>query len=151
MCPGHNSCLSMRSSVYSTVCCNVTYCLFSVFLFLVDSVINVNFTSLYEDVSKSFRTGRLGTRTANGTALCHWVQLCHYFVSHSGEICHHNPLCCFSSSVYCCSFRYRLNRGSWIYPRMLSLLFFEVALFTIPLFLRRRNVLWCLIESQNLN
>jgi hypothetical protein len=26
---------------------------------------------LYEDVSKSFRTGRLGARTANGTALCH--------------------------------------------------------------------------------
>jgi hypothetical protein len=25
----------------------------------------------YEDVSKSFRTGRLGARTTNGTALCH--------------------------------------------------------------------------------
>jgi hypothetical protein len=25
----------------------------------------------YEGVSKSFRTGRLGARTANGTALCH--------------------------------------------------------------------------------
>jgi hypothetical protein len=31
-----------------------------------------------------------------------------YFVSQSSEFCHHNPLCCFSTSVcYCCLFRYR--------------------------------------------
>jgi hypothetical protein len=24
------------------------------------------------------------------------------FVSHSSEFCHHNPLCCFSTSVYYC-------------------------------------------------
>jgi len=30
-----------------------------------------------------------------------------YFVSQSGEFCHHNPLCCFSKSVYC----YKLIRG----------------------------------------
>jgi hypothetical protein len=32
------------------------------------------------------------------------------FVSQSSDFCRHNPLCCFSTSVYCCSclFRYRL-------------------------------------------
>jgi len=39
-----------------------------------------------------------GARTANGTALCHWVQLHRYFVSRSSEWCRHNPLCCFSTS-----------------------------------------------------
>jgi hypothetical protein len=28
-------------------------------------------------------------------------------VSQSSEFCSHNPLCCFSTSVYCCLFRYR--------------------------------------------
>jgi hypothetical protein len=27
-------------------------------------------------------------------------------MSQSSEFCHHNPLCCFSMSVYCCLFRY---------------------------------------------
>jgi hypothetical protein len=40
-------------------------------------------------------------RTANGTALCHQLQLYHYFVNHSSEFFCHNPLCCFSVSVYC--------------------------------------------------
>jgi hypothetical protein len=39
-------------------------------------------------------------RNGNGTALCHWVQLYRYFVSQSSEFCRHNPLCCFSMSVY---------------------------------------------------
>jgi hypothetical protein len=42
-----------------------------------------------------------GARTANGTALCHY-KLYRYFVSQSSEFCHHNPLCCFSTSLYCC-------------------------------------------------
>jgi hypothetical protein len=52
-----------------------------------------------------------GARCANGTALCYYVQLYRYFVSQSSEFCHHNPLCCFSTSVYCCKrkFRYRLS------------------------------------------
>jgi hypothetical protein len=33
-------------------------------------------------------------RTANGTALCYWVQLYRYFVSQHSEFCHHNPLYC---------------------------------------------------------
>jgi hypothetical protein len=45
-----------------------------------------------------------GSRSANGTAFCHYVQLYRYFVSESSEFCRHNPLCCFSTSVYCCYF-----------------------------------------------
>jgi len=43
-------------------------------------------------------------KTANDTAL----------VSQSSEICRHNPLCCFSTSV-CCLFRYRLSPGTFEY------------------------------------
>jgi hypothetical protein len=51
-----------------------------------------------------------GARTANGTALCHYMQLYRYCVSQSSEFCRHNHLCCFSTSVYCCClFRYRLS------------------------------------------
>jgi hypothetical protein len=48
---------------------------------------------------------------ANGTVLCHYVQLYRYSVSQSGEFCGHNLLCRFSTSVYCCkrTFRYRLS------------------------------------------
>jgi hypothetical protein len=62
-----------------------------------------------------------GARTANGIALCHQVQLYHYFMSQSSEFCHHNRLCCFSMSVCCCCclFYYRLLSGNfWIHPRM---------------------------------
>jgi hypothetical protein len=58
-----------------------------------------------------------GARTANGMALCHWVQLYRYFVSQSSEFCCHNPLCCFSTSVYCCKFiiRYRFSPETYGY------------------------------------
>jgi hypothetical protein len=63
---------------------------------------------VYEGVSKSFRTdchemsiwGCIqkfpdwlpGARTANVTALCHYVQLYRYIVNQSSEFCRHNPL-----------------------------------------------------------
>jgi hypothetical protein len=57
-----------------------------------------------------------GASTENGTALCHKVQLYRYFVSQCSEFCRHNPLCCFSTSVYCCSlFRYRLSPETFGY------------------------------------
>jgi hypothetical protein len=39
------------------------------------------------------------------------------FVSQSSEFCFHNPLCCFSTSVYCCCclFRYRLSPETFRY------------------------------------
>jgi hypothetical protein len=40
-----------------------------------------------------------GARTANGTTVCHYVQLYRYLVSQSSEFCRHNPLCCFSTCV----------------------------------------------------
>jgi hypothetical protein len=49
-----------------------------------------------------------GARTANGTALCHYVQLYRYFVNQSSEFCRHNPLRCFST--VCCCFRYWLQK-----------------------------------------
>jgi len=61
-----------------------------------------------------------GARTANGKALRHWAQLYRYFVSRSSEFCHHNSLCCFSTSLYCCKriFRYDSVRKIWTHPRM---------------------------------
>jgi hypothetical protein len=40
-----------------------------------------------------------------------------YFVSQSSEFCRHNPLCCFSTSVYCCEriFRYRFRQETFGY------------------------------------
>jgi hypothetical protein len=50
-----------------------------------------------------------GARTANGTALCYWVQLYRYFVSQSSEFFRHNTLCCFSTSVYYCCWLFRYD------------------------------------------
>jgi hypothetical protein len=45
------------------------------------------------------------------------VQLYRYFVSQSVEFWRHNPLCCFSTSVYCCKriLRYRLSPETFGY------------------------------------
>jgi hypothetical protein len=58
-----------------------------------------------------------GARTANDTALCHYVQLYRHFVSQSSEFWRHNLLCCSSRSVYCCCclFRYRLSPETFGY------------------------------------
>jgi hypothetical protein len=79
-------------------------------------------SSEYEGVSKSFRTGRLEREPhADGTAFCHLVQLYRYFVSQSSEFCRHSPMCCFSTSVYCCKrlFRYRLSPETFGYTLVL--------------------------------
>jgi hypothetical protein len=67
-----------------------------------------------------------GARTANGTALCYWVQLYRHFVSQSSEFCSHNLSCCFSTNVYfysCCLFRYRLSPETFGYTLVLSFRF----------------------------
>jgi hypothetical protein len=58
-----------------------------------------------------------GARTANGIALCHYVQLYHYFMSQSYEFCVHNPLCCFwtSSTKGKPIFHYRLSPETFGY------------------------------------
>jgi len=46
-----------------------------------------------------------------------------YFMSQSSEFCRHNPLCCFSTSVYCfccCLFRYRLSSETFGYTLVRS-------------------------------
>jgi hypothetical protein len=69
---------------------------------------SLNFIShsyvLYESVSKSFRTGRLERELQ----MVQLSAMYRYFVSQSSEFCRHNPLCCFSTSGYCCRgiFRY---------------------------------------------
>jgi hypothetical protein len=57
------------------------------------------------------------SENADGTALCHYVQLYRYFVSQSSEFCRHNPLCCFSTSVYCRKriFHYRISPETFGY------------------------------------
>jgi hypothetical protein len=79
---------------------------------------------MYENVSKSFRTGclerelrmvQLSATRCSCIAIL-WVSLV--------EFCHHNPLCCFSTSVYCCK-RYislSIQYGNfWIHPIMFAL------------------------------
>jgi hypothetical protein len=69
----------------------------------------------YEGVSRSFRTGPPpGARTANGTALCHRVQLYRYFVSQSSESCRHNTFVLLLSQCLL-SFRYRLSTETFGY------------------------------------
>jgi hypothetical protein len=74
-----------------------------------DDVISVNWYFICLHIGRcnqKFPDWPPGARTANSTALCHWVQLYHYFVSQSSEFFRHNPLCDFSTSVYCFLFRY---------------------------------------------
>jgi hypothetical protein len=57
------------------------------------------------------------------------VQLYRYSVSQSSEICRHNPLSCFSASVYCCClclFRYRISPGTFGCPRTFNKLVWVV-------------------------
>jgi len=61
-----------------------------------------------------------GARTANGTALCHYVQLCSYFVSQSSEFWRHNPSCCVLTSNTKCKriFRYQLSSETFGYTHV---------------------------------
>jgi hypothetical protein len=72
---------------------------------------------------QKFRHRPPGTRTPNGTALCHQVQFYRYFVSQSSEFCSHNLLCCFSTSVYCCLFIYRLGPETFGYTLVAPCIF----------------------------
>jgi hypothetical protein len=64
-----------------------------------------------------------GARTANGTALCHYVKLCRSFVSQSSEFWSHNTLCCFSTSNTKCKhiFPYRLSLEAFGYTLVYKL------------------------------
>jgi len=56
-------------------------------------------------------------------------------VSRSSEFCRHNPLCCFSTSVYCCLFRYRLRPETFGY----TLVYEAVVYIQLP----RVREYWC--------
>jgi hypothetical protein len=69
----------------------------------------------YEGVSKSFRTDRL-ERELQIIRLSATRCSCIAILSQSSEFFRHNPLCCFSTSVYCCYlFRYRLRPETFGY------------------------------------
>jgi hypothetical protein len=74
--------------------CYVVMCLFLFCIYM--SVVTVR------ECNQKFPDWPSGARTANGTALCHYVQLYRYLVSQSSEFCRHNPLYCFSRNVCCC-------------------------------------------------
>jgi hypothetical protein len=76
-----------------------------------------------------------GARTASGTALCHLVQLYHYFVSQSSEFCCHNPLYCFSMSNTKGKriFRYRLSPETFGYTLVRACVRMCVCKLSIPL------------------
>jgi hypothetical protein len=84
-----------------------------------------------------------GARTANGTDLCHYVQLYRYFVSLSSEFCRHKPLCWFSTSVYCCKriFRYRLSPETFGY----TLVLFHHCTVSQPISRLEHGIFWCVI------
>jgi hypothetical protein len=69
------------------------------------------------------------------SGLAAWSENCKWYsslplgavVSLFCEFCRHNPLCCFSKSVYCCLFRYRLSPETYGYI-LVSCLIVEILL-----------------------
>jgi hypothetical protein len=74
---------------------------------------------VYDGVSKSFRTGYL-ERELLSAIRCSCIAI--LWVK-SSEFCRHNPLCCFSTSVYCCKriFLYRLSPETFGYTLVCSI------------------------------
>jgi hypothetical protein len=67
-----------------------------------------------------------GARTANGTALCHYVQFYRYFVSQSSEFCRHYPL---NECLLLLFISLSIQSGNfWIHPPMLSVRIFTIYL-----------------------
>jgi hypothetical protein len=71
----------------------------------------------YEGVSKGFRTGRLEREQEMIQLSATRRNYLAIFLSQYSEFCRHNPLCSFSTSVYCCKriFRYRLSPETFGY------------------------------------
>jgi hypothetical protein len=105
--------VDVRIDIESLNCSELCYVihLYNISCFLSYSIFGNAVVINIRGCIQTFPDWPLGTRTANGKALCHQMQLYHYLVSHSSEFCYHNPLCCFSPSVYyyCCLVRYRLS------------------------------------------
>jgi hypothetical protein len=57
------------------------------------------------------------------------MQLYLYFMSQSNEFCRYNPLCCFSTSVYCCLFRYRHSPETFGYTVIYLHIFYVQMIF----------------------
>jgi hypothetical protein len=101
-------CIRHPASCITTICCltDQSTLLLGPFLY-----------TIYEDVSKSSRTGRLERELQMlqlSATSCSYIGIS---VSQSSDFCRHNPLCCFSTSVYCCKhiFLYRLSPETFGY------------------------------------
>jgi hypothetical protein len=92
------------------------------------ATVTTDFWSSIRECNQKFPYWQRVARTANGTALCHYVQLYRYFVSHSIEFCIHNPLCRFSTSNAKGkrTFRYRLSPETFGYT--LVQLFLDISI-----------------------
>jgi hypothetical protein len=78
---------------------------------------SINLTGpIYKRVFKSFRTGGL-ERELQIVELSVTRCCCIAILCQPSEFCRHNPLCCFSATVYCCKriFRYRLSQETFGY------------------------------------
>jgi hypothetical protein len=85
----------------------------------------------YNSVSIIFRAGRLERELQMAQLSATRLQLYSYSVSQFSEFCRHNPLCWFSTSVYCCLFRYRLSPETFgLHPRIWQLGWRSVAVIT---------------------
>jgi hypothetical protein len=92
------------------------------------------YTELIRRCIQKFSDWPARARTANGTALCHYMQLYRYFVSQSSKFCRHNPLCWFSTSACCCSvvtvyFVTTQSGNFWIHPHIISIISWSKCLF----------------------
>jgi len=71
-------------------------CLNKPYISCKDDPLVVKYTRVYPKVS-GLTAWSENCKTANGTALCHLLQLYRYFLSQFRDL-----LCCLSTSVYCC-------------------------------------------------
>jgi hypothetical protein len=96
---------------------------------------------IHEGVFKSFRTGRLERELQMvqlSATRCSCIAI---LWSQYSEFCRHNPLCCFSTSVYyCCLFRYDSVRKLLDTPSYNSHRSSRLTLYSIPAVLNRK--LW---------
>jgi hypothetical protein len=85
-----------------------------------NSMVQSSLNTLRECIQK-FLDWLPGARTANGTVLCHYVQLYHYFVSRSSEFCCHNPLYCFQwVFIVVCILLLTQSRNFGIHPHKIT-------------------------------
>jgi hypothetical protein len=108
---------------------------------------------IYERVYKSFRTGRLERELQMVQLSATRCSLYRYSVSQSSEFRRHNPLCCFSTSVYCCYFvidsvRKLLDTPSYYWAEFFAEADNRSASQAIPAFYRTRRFIMVFVTAR---